>query len=203
MKNALLIGCGGDRASRITQGCLNAGHSVINIGATKSTFASVKNIQIDWQDFDLIQMHKICRDIDQDISFIFFNHNASTLAPSDFESIDTVQLWGTIKRWTHTHWLSCQMPYALIQSLGSRLVHNAKIGWMLSGFIEHTKEGVDQHADYSGNKFTNFLMMRNFSRRFQTFGISPDFTQNQKPKYITNTITEICNGSKKCDGKIF
>ena len=40
---------------------------------------------------------------------------------------------------------------------------------MLSGFIDISKEGVEDHPDYSGYKFTNYLLMRNFNKKFPCF----------------------------------
>ena len=79
MKTALLIGCGGKRAEAIVNGCLDAKHNVINIGSTASTLPNVTNIKVDWKTLDITQLHKKLQ-FTNNIDFIFFNQNASTLS---------------------------------------------------------------------------------------------------------------------------
>ena len=96
--------------------------------------------------------------------------------------------------------MSCQLPYFIIQTLGEKVPNDAKIGWMLSSYIDKNKAGVSDHADYSGYKFTNYLVMKNFNKKYECFGINPDFESTDQ---IQNLITDICNGKIKCDGNIF
>ena len=60
--------------------------------------------------------------------------------------------------------------------------------------------GVAEHPDYSGYKFTNYLIMKNFNNKYPSFGINPEFETKDK---IQTLITDICNGKKKCNGEIF
>jgi len=46
---------------------------------------------------------------------------------------------------------------------------------MLSGYIDKNKEGVYNHPDYSGYKYTNYMLMKSFKNIYFTFGINPDF----------------------------
>jgi|TARA_B100001113_G_scaffold256421_1_gene211703 hypothetical protein len=201
MKQALLIGCGNKRGSRIIDACHEAGYKVTNIGASQSKNASVKNIQINWKDLDLITLHKTLREIDHKIDFIFFNQNASSLSNIDFtQPKETLDTWGIVKSWGHSYWLSCQLPYFLIKTLETNLHSETIIGWMLSSFIDKDKEGVAEHPDYSGYKFTNYLIMKNFNNKYPSFGINPEFETKDK---IQTLITDICNGKKKCNGEIF
>ena len=71
---------------------------------------------------------------------------------------------------------------------------------MLSSFIDKDKEGVDEHPDYSGYKFTNYLVMKNFANKFNCFGINPDF---DKEDGIKKLIKQICIDNKKCNGEVF
>ena len=201
MKQALLIGCGNQRGERIVNGCIEAGYSVTNIGSSASAIPTVKNIKIEWKDLDIIKLHKILVKINHKVDFIFFNQNASSLSHTDFiESKITLDTWSLIKSWTKSYWLSCQLPYFLIQTLGPNLHDKTIIGWMLSSYIDVTKKGVDNHPDYSGYKFTNYLIMKNFSKKFKCFGINPDFEKGDK---ITMLIKEICLNEKKCNGDFF
>ena len=98
MKQALVIGCGNKRGSRIIDACLEAGYNVINIGSSESKNTSVKNIQINWKDLDLIKLYKLLREIDYKIDFIFFNQNGSSLSKIDFS-----QTKKTLDTWTNAH----------------------------------------------------------------------------------------------------
>ena len=77
---------------------------------------------------------------------------------------------------------------------------NATIGWMLSSYIDKNVKGVDDHADYSGYKFTNYLVMKNFAKtkKYQCFGINPKFGSSN----YTDLIYKICSNQIKCDGQI-
>ena len=95
------------------------------------------------------------------------------------------------------------MPFTLIHTLKQNLNSNTKIGWMLSCFIDKEVEGVDNHADYSGYKFTNYLIMKNFNQKYNCFGISPDFEGNTKPGVIRSIVKDICLNTKSCNGEVF
>ena len=201
MKQALLIGCGNQRGERIVNGCIEAGYSVTNIGSGASTIPTVNNIEIVWKELDIIRLHKILVKIEHKIDFIFFNQNASSLSQENFlESEMTLDTWSLIKDWSKSYWLSCQLPYFLIKTLGTNLHSETIIGWMLSSYIDVTKKGVDDHPDYSGNKFTNYLIMKSFANKFKCFGINPEFEKGDK---ITMLIKEICLNEKKCNGNFF
>ena len=201
MKQALLIGCGNQRGERIVNGCMGAGYSVTNIGSGASAIQTVNNIKIEWKDLDIIKLHKILVKINHKVDFIFFNQNASSLSNIDFTQLKkTLDTWGLVKSWGHSYWLSCQLPYFLIKTLEKNLHHETIIGWMLSSYIDKNKEGVETHPDYSGNKYTNYMLMKNFNTKYQCFGIDPEFETSDK---IQPLIKEICSGNKKCDGELF
>jgi len=201
MKKALLIGCGNERGENIIKGCHAAGFKVTNIGSSVSKLTHVHSIKRDWAKLDITEVHKILQKLDHGFDFIFFNQNASSLGPDDFNSHSkTLDLWALHKSWLNSYWLSCQMPYIIIKSLEKKLSTNTIIGWMLSSFIDKDKKGVETHPDYSGYKYTNYLLMKNFNTKYQCFGIDPEFETSDK---IQPLIKEICLGNKKCDGKLF
>tara|TARA_Y100000741_G_scaffold95473_1_gene70921 strand:- start:403 stop:1008 length:606 start_codon:yes stop_codon:yes gene_type:complete len=201
MKNALLVGCGNTRGEKIVSGCQDAGYIVTNIGQTQSKNDKVNNIKVAWKELSITNLHKILHKIDTKLDFIFFNQNSSSLADKNFtQTIDTLDLWSLTKNWTQSYWLSCQMPYVLIKTLENKLDDDCKIGWMLSSYIDKDKSGVLDHPDYSGYKFTNYLIMKNYSKKYNTFGINPEFESSDK---IQKLITNICNGNNKCNGEIF
>jgi len=201
MKQALLIGCGNERGSKIVLGCREAGYSVTNIGSSPSTVSDVNNIKIEWNNLGIESLHKILNQVDHRVDFLFFNQNSSSLAEIDFvKTKKTLDNWRSIKGWSRSYWLSCQMPYFVIHTLGNRLDSNSNIGWMLSGYIDVTKPGVEDHPDYSGYKFTNYLIMKNFNKQFRCFGINPKFQDN---KDIKSLVKEICLGKIICNGDFF
>jgi len=201
MKQALLIGCGNQRGEYIIKGCIEAGYNVTNIGASNSTIPNVTNISINWKKLDLVQVHKILKNIETDVNFIFFNQNSSSLSQDSFtREKETLNTWRLIKSWTNSYWLSCQMPYFIIKTLDKQLSNQTTIGWMLSSYIDSNKKGVSKFPDYSGYKFTNYLLMKNFSKHFKCFGINPDFTNLENMKTL---IKNICSGNKTVNGEIF
>ena len=201
MKQALLIGCGNKRGSQIVLGCKEAGYSVIYIGSSASEINDVQNIVIEWDKLDIASLHKCLKKINHDIDFIFFNQNSSSLCEIDFtESKKTLDNWSIIKSWTKSYWLSCQLPYFLLHTIDNKLKSGTIIGWMLSGFIDISKEGVEDHPDYSGYKFTNYLLMRNFNKKFPCFGINPSFSANKDLKTL---VKNICLNNVICNGEIF
>tara|TARA_Y100000592_G_scaffold101102_1_gene185448 strand:+ start:5303 stop:5908 length:606 start_codon:yes stop_codon:yes gene_type:complete len=201
MSIALLIGCGNTRGEKIVKGCQQAGLSVVNIGKSQSQIPDVEHISIEWADLDIITLHKKLGQIKSKISFIFFNQNSSTLAQHNFEAKQkTLDIWGVYKSWTKSYWLSCQMPFVIVHTLSSLLTNDVKIGWMLSNFIDRQADGVETHPDYSGYKYTNYLIMKNFNKNYKCFGINPEFKTKDK---IENLVYEICTNKKSCDGKMF
>ena len=201
MKQALLIGCGNDRGEYIIKGCIEAGYNVINIGSTSSSLPNILNIKINWRTLDLVNLYKILKKFDNKIDFIFFNQNSSSLSQVNFNrEKETLDTWSLIKNWTNSYWLSCQLPYFLIKTLDSKLHQKTIIGWMLSSYIDIHQKDVAVYPDYSGYKFTNYLIMKNFSKNFKCFGINPDFTNLESLKIL---IKDICLEKKKLDGNIF
>ena len=92
-----------------------------------------------------------------------------TFSKNFTQTIDTLDLWSLTKNWTQSYWLSCQMPYVLIKTLENKLDDDCKIGWMLSSYIDKDKSGVLDHPDYSGYKFTNYLIMKNYSKKYNMY----------------------------------
>ena len=197
MNTALLIGCGQKNSKNIVQACEDADYKVINIGSTGTH-------KIHWNNLNITELHKILTQIEDKIDFVFFNQNGSTLNPNDFaNTIDTLDLWEKIKAWQHSYWLSSQLPFFVVKTLGNKLTKEAKLGWMLSSYINKSKEGVETYPDYSGNKYTNYTIMKSFNNTtFDCFGISPDFSGTGSTHSLYEIIKEICYG-KICDGEVF
>lgn len=201
MTNAVLIGCGGTNAKPIVDACIDRFSKIYNIGSTElqNQNISVSNFKIDWKTFHLAELHKTCKDI-ENVGFVFFNQNGSSLGSEDFDKqISAVDTIIKIKSWTQSHWISCQMPYAMIQHLAPKFTKDVKLGWMLSGFIDYRKHDVHKYPDYSANKFTNYMIMKSFCQTYNCFGIDPDFTEQNIPEFL-NTVFE---NKKNYNGKVF
>lgn len=174
MKQALITGGGSKFGQKITQELVNAGyfvHLVTGNGVKWVDNPCVRVIPVNWQTLGISDVKSIIANL-PDLDLIFFNHNASALnlekfAPRKIQSSSN---------WQHSYFVACQLPFYLIHSLENRISTNTKIGWMLSRLI---KNPVDDHvgfADYIGNKFTNFCIMRSFSINFPAsfFAIHPE-----------------------------
>ena len=191
MKQALIIG-GGSKNSKVIVDCLiEHNFEVTNIGSSEHPNAN--NITIEWSKLDIPSIHKLCK-FEQQIDFIFFCQNASSLNSSDYDpNLPTIKTWKLIKDWSHSHWISCQLPFLVIHSLSGNLHSKTKIGWMLSDYIDYQSKGVENFPDYSANKYQNYLQMLDFGNYYQTFGILPDFNRADSTdilKNITKSIIE-------------
>lgn len=196
MKNALLIGCGKNKGSSITQCLLDNSFHVTNIGS--STHSKATNIVIDWQSLDITSIYKL---LPKKISFdfVFFNQNSSSLAKTDFNVSQqkVLDTWSLLKNWTQSHWISCQLPFLILHSI--KLTDESKIGWMLSSYIKHNAVGNINHADYSCFKYFNYLQMKCFGdqNNIKTFGIYPDFNLDNSENILYNTIQQVIDNNAK------
>ena len=200
MKQALTVGCGSGTGSTIVDTLIEHEYSVINIGATAN--ARCHNIEIQWRDLQISNLHKISR-FDKKFDFVFFNQNGSSLDANAFDpsSSDTLGTWKLIKDWQHTHWISCQMPFLLLHNLRQNLNTDTKIGWMISSTMFWDQEDSAQYPDYSSQKYFNYLAMKCFGKHYQTFGIMPNFSQPDAIEKLKTIVAKICN--EPVDGKIF
>lgn len=190
MKHALIVGGGSGNGAAIVDTLIDKGYSVVNIGQSSHPYAI--NIEINWKDLDIIQVHKLCK-FENQFDFVFFNHNASSLNSKNFDPAnqDTLKTWKLIKDWQHSHWLSCQMPYLIIHSIKKNLTEKSKIGWMLSTNMEWDRNGVEEFPDYSTNKFFNYMAMKCFSSAYQTFGIAPSFKKPNSRELLLDILNRI------------
>ena len=197
MKHAVVVGGGQGKGAIIVNTLIENEYSVTNIGSSKHP--KCNNITVDWKDIDIPFVQKNCS-FDHPIDFIFFSQNASSLSKPSF-SLDrnTLETWRVIKDWTHSNWLSCQLPFLLVHTLKNNIHADTKIGWMLSGYIKHTAAGNIEHPDYSSFKYFNYLQMQCFSEQndFKTFGIYPDFNIDKSEDILYNTIIEILSSTEK------
>jgi hypothetical protein len=206
MKNAIVFGCGAKNGIPIIDALLDHDYNVTNIGTSILNKKNVTNIPIEWKKIDIPFIYKTFSKITENIDFVFFNQNSSTLTIDDFnnDKHNTMFIWQQIKNWSNSYWLSCQLPFLFLHTLKDRLHKDSKVGWMLSSFIDYKKDNVEEFPDYSSFKFTNYLIMKNFGIKsnFKTFGIIPNFSKNDSKNKLYNLIKKILIKSI-VSGKVF
>lgn len=179
MKHALLLGCGSSNGSAIVEALIDRGFTITNVGSSEYQHDMVQNIKINWKKLDIESVHRIFSKFEVVFDFVFFNHNSSSLALGDFDikNAKTLKNWRLVKDWTQSQWLSSQLPFLVLHTIRNNLNKESKVGWMLSGYIDHNNQSSILYPDYSSYKYFNYLAMKCFGQanEFQTFGIYPDF----------------------------
>ena len=201
MKHALVVGGGSKNGRPIIDVLLEHDYHVINLGSSVYSHQNVKNIQTNWNDITVEFIHRIFHHIDHNIDFVFFNQNSSSLCSSDFSlnHDDLLEKWKLVKDWSFSLWLSCQMPFLLLHTLKDKLSQNARVGWMISSYVNYQKEGVSEHPDYSSFKFFNYLALNQFSEQNEllTFGIAPDFNRDSSDTKLKDIIADVLSNEYK------
>lgn len=205
MKKAIVFGGGSKNGTVILESLLKHNYQIINVGSTEYNSLDVTNIKVDWNDIDLRFINKQFHNVDS-VDFVFFNQNNSSLCVEDFDvsNKDILNKYKLLKDWNKSLWLSCQMPYMVLHTLGNQLNSNSKIGWMLSSYVDYAKESVHVHPDYSSYKFFNYMAMNCFAEKnnFSTFGIVPDFGKDNNKTRFKQILDEILSADF-LDAQIF
>jgi hypothetical protein len=195
MKKALVIGGGSENGRAILDTLADNNFETINFGSSVYQQASVKTVPLDWRQVDIEFVHRNFSQFDGVFDFVFFNQNGSSLNARDFsiQHDDILETWRRIKDWNHSHWISCQMPFLVLHTIRKNLSTESKVGWMLSDLIDYRNPLSAEFADYSSNKYFNYLSMKSFAQanQFKTFGIYPTFSDSNskdKLKHIINTV---------------
>jgi len=159
--NALLLGCGSKWGLTVLQNLLDKGWTVYSLTSTElSEQENLVQHVIDWNTVDQAKLEKFLRQLPT-LDFVLFNQNGSALSYDNFvDNVSLTETWKLEKNWSQQYFVSAVLPYHIVKtvSLDSRAV----VAWMLSAFI-YTHANID-HADYIGNKYQNYLIMKNFSR---------------------------------------
>lgn len=205
MKAALLIGCGSKFGLDFLTHLLDDGWDVYSISGSliDNNNPQLHQMVIDWKSVNVATIESFIRNCPS-MDMIFFNQNSSSLAAEYFEKnhYKTIELWKQEKIWQQTYFVSCILPFHVIHSLGDKCDFKTKVGWMLSSYIyDHKNIG---HADYISNKYQNYLVMKNFSKRHDAcfFGVNPDNLANTNTptnikhltSFIDNSLRENLNG---------
>ena len=153
----LYVGAGHGFAQYFLQHRAQQGHTCYEV----SRGTGPHTITVDWNTMQVNTLHRWLTNLPE-LDLIFFNQNASALSTESFEPRPALQTWHHTQNWQQSYFVSCQLPYVIVQTLGTRITARTRVVWMLSGMI--TRPFADPgHADYIGNKFQNLLIMRNFA----------------------------------------
>jgi len=196
VKTALLVGCGSKFGLEVLTNFLDHDWTVYSLSGSLTDIKNDNLHQevIDWKTINVANIEKFLNCL-PNLDFIFFNQNSSALNQQNFQQNchSTVDLWKQEKTWSQCYFVSCILPFHIIHSLGDRCDKNTKVGWMLSTYVYFHSD--IKNADYIGNKYQNFLMMKNFSKTHPAcfFGINPDNLIE------TNTTDNIENLISMCD----
>jgi len=169
--NELYIGTGKPFAQVLVNHRRQLGHRVYCISSTDGEDTFV----VDWSTVTSADLHKIINKLPK-LDVILFNQNASSLSQSCFQDhrYSVLQVWQQTKHWQQSYYVSCQLPFELIHSLGNKINCNSLIIWTLSSMItDHTHD--PQYADYIAYKYQNYMLMKNFAHSHTGcfFGIDP------------------------------
>lgn len=197
MRQALIIGGGSENGMPIMQTLLDNDFRIINFGSSVYDHPAVTNYQQSWNDIDIEFVQRQFSKFYTRFDFVFFNHNGSSLCQQDFDinHDDILKQWGLVRDWSHSHWISCQMPFLILHTIRHNLHCDSRVGWMLSSYVDYRIEATVDFPDYSANKYFNHAAMRAFgkTKRFQTFGIIPDFSKSASKADLRKIIDDIVN----------
>jgi len=196
----LYIGAGHGLAYHWQQHRGSQGHVCYSI----SSQPGENTCQVDWQTINTSSLHRWCQSL-PDLDLIFFNQNSSALSSESFDQKPTLELWQHVAHWQQSYFVSCQLPYLLIHTLGARITDQTRVIWMLSGMV--TRPFAEPgYADYIGNKYQNMLIMRNFAMRNPGcyIGIDPGaIADGDLPQQIAGLDTVISMPKSQSNGNVF
>jgi len=205
MKTALLIGCGSKFGLDLLKQLLDQNWKIYSISGSQIDLASknLTHLTIDWKTVTVANLEKFLRDCPR-LDLIFFNQNSSALAKDNFTETyyTTLELWKQEKTWLQSYFVSCILPFHIVHSLGNRCDTNTKISWMLSSYIyRHSDIG---NADYIGNKYQNYVLMKNFSQHHPScfFGINPDSLANNNTEQNIKNLIAVVDSSDDINGTV-
>lgn len=201
-KNCLLIGCGSKFGLRVLEHLLEMGYNINSISGSQLNYSNVNHLQVDWKTLNVTQIEKFLKELPE-LDLIFFNQNSSALNLDDFlKNKNTLELWKLEKDWSQSYFLSCILPFHIIHTVKS--AH--KIVWMLSPLIYNHDDKQIGFADYIGNKYQNYLIIKNFTKQQQSIfiGINPDKLLSTKDDVnIKDMIKFIESADKEASGGTF
>ena len=180
------------------------GHEICHI--TSSPSSKKSDLTVDWKTVKESDIHRWITQLPK-IDFVFFNQNSSSLSDTSFDpgQNDTLKIWKHISHWRQSYYVSCQLPFQIIHALGSKLDQTSCVCWVLSSMV--VKHNHDtKYADYIGNKFQNYMIMKNFSRYHPScfIGFEPgSLSQENHHDKINNLENIMVRPFGDINGKVF
>jgi hypothetical protein len=208
-KNVLIVGGGSKVGLETTRNFLQREYTV-NLISSKllEPDNNLNQLQVDWNTLKISDLELFLKKLPMQ-QILLFNQNASALSDKcyNIKSFDKLDLWRQEKHWSQAYFVSCILPFHIIHSLGKNCNEATKIGWMLSSLIlKHDSKQI-QFSDYIGNKFVNYLLIKNFSTHHEScfFVINPDsLNDTGTPENISKFLDFVIGAdTKKLNGKIF
>ena len=202
MKYCLITGGGSKFGQQLTENLIQLGYHVYLVTGSPQHWINnlqVTTIPVDWKTIGVKDIKRLLPK--KPVDLIFFNHNASSLSQNKFKK-NTIQ---NANDWQQSYFVACQLPFYLIHSMANCISPDTKIGWMLSNLISHPIDSQVGFADYIGNKFTNFCIMKSFALNFPAgfFGVNPEQI-GCNPNLAKEIVDLIDNTScQDLNGKIF
>jgi len=200
----LFVGASKGLAKSLAQTRADTGHEILHISSAES--ADNDSVRVDWTQVQESDLHRFLMRSPK-IDLVFFNQNGSSLSASSFQNhrYETLDLWKQIAHWRQSYFVSCQLPFQVIHSLGDRLDERSRVCWMLSSMVvRHCSDAG--YADYIGNKFQNYLIMKNFARAHRScfFGIDPgDLNDGNDENKLSALLELIDRPVEITNGRVF
>lgn len=173
---ALLVGCGSKFGLKLLQALLDNNCTVYSItGSAIEPHERLHQLTVDWNTYNQATVESFLKTLPE-LDLVFFNQNATALSDKSYDSQSKLELLKLEKHWAQSYFSSCILPFHIVHS--AKLKAESKVVWMLSSYI-YNHEQI-KYADYLGNKFQNYITMKNFSQtnRACFMGINPDNLNN-------------------------
>jgi hypothetical protein len=197
--NALLLGCGTGFGQAVADAL--DGYTIHSIGSQPGA-----DLQINWSTVTVAQLEKYLQQLPE-LDLILFNQNGSALNYDNFETdSSTVDLWKLEKHWSQAYFNSCVLPFHIIKTLSRQITSKTKVCWVLSSFIyDHPRDKRIGHADYIGNKYQNYVIMRTFSLTNLAcfFGMNPDTLVDIEYKTTAYKFVDFLNSTTDLNGRVY
>lgn len=177
---------------------LNIANELTNRGWEVETISRQGTYTVDWETVDQSTLEKFLRQLGK-VDFIFFYQNYPALSKGSYtDDLTLSELWKLEKNWAQGHFVSSVLPYHIIKT-----VPHSKVVWMLSESSTNPNGNSLAYGDYVGNKYQNYVTMRNFSLNTKGcyFGLTTrqsgdlEMAADQTVDFMLNTPDKLLNGN--------
>lgn len=203
--NDLFLGAGQGFGQAFKDARKQAGQQVFEISSSPGNQNT--HLSVNWSTVNEASVHRFVKKLPP-IDLVFFNQNGSSLSAESFQDqgSNILDLWKQISHWRQSYFVSCQLPFQIIHTLGDRLQAHSLICFMLSSAVVY-HDAILGHADYIANKFQNYLVMKNFAKSHPAvfLGIDPGhLLPNEDFSYKISMMQNIISRPRSnINGKVF